>query len=228
MDKSEEIFRIVKEFNRTLYKRQTRSEYIVKRVTFSFQIVGSVLYLTSIIFSQLNVTRDMFGDNGAIVILFLGMITLVVSVFCDLCLTISQMARSRSRQDDAFIHEMKRDSEYAQRLLVHTKTDLKKLDDWLELKISRSKKKVSGLLGKYDKFTLFFAFGSLYSTYKNLIKDQVVSHNVIMAICAGLIGFCIGVFLTKAMIDRYEYYREIIKISLKQKKKEVATKKVAA
>jgi hypothetical protein len=152
----------------------------------------------------------------------------------DILIGVWSIINLKKRSYKWLILEIQHDKEAINELVSFDEELLKEAKQWLELKCSRMKNRISTFLGSSEKYALFSLMGLGWAAYKELSKTIDVkttcsstnflltgdpTHDIFLLGIAFLTGIFLGAMIVNYQVQRYTYLIELLDFSLKEKQK---------
>ncbi|CAI3159209.1 hypothetical protein MWMV2_MWMV2_03333 [Acinetobacter oleivorans] len=152
----------------------------------------------------------------------------------DILIGVWSIINLKKRSYKWLILEIQHDKEAINELVSFDEELLKEAKQWLELKCSRMKNRISTFLGSSEKYALFSLMGLGWAAYKELSKTIDVkttgsstnflltgdpTHDIFLLGVAFLTGVFLGAMIVNYQVQRYTYLIELLDFSLKEKQK---------
>jgi hypothetical protein len=135
----------------------------------------------------------------------------------------------KSHSIDWLLLEIRHDKKNIETLTSYKKVTLEEAQQWLQLKCTRMRNRVSTFIGNADKYAVFSLAGLGWSVWKEFSEKTSISmlsltkgdlaHTLLILGTAFLTGIALGAMVINYQLLRYAYKLEIIDFALKQKRK---------
>ncbi|HAV5772118.1 TPA: hypothetical protein JI173_17990 [Acinetobacter baumannii] len=152
----------------------------------------------------------------------------------DILIGVWSVINLKKRSYEWLILEIQHDKEAINKLVSFNEELLNEAKQWLELKCTRMKSRISTFLGSSEKYALFSLMGLAWAAYKELSKPIDTkttcsstnflltgdpTHDIFLLGVAFLTGIFLGAMIVNYQVQRYTYLIELLDFSLKEKQK---------
>ncbi|WP_129543627.1 hypothetical protein [Serratia sp. 1D1416] len=196
----------------------------------SFTLTMLIWFFNSFLNNKNRIKTEEFGtlESIALLLSILCLITGHLAIIIPAANELFNLKNWKKEEINNLIAEIDHDQEYAKNLMPYEIEELNHLSFWLNKKISRISKRISGFFG--EKTAIISMVGLIYTHIKETgVIDKLLETNSItnrnynyldditIYVLAFLLGLSLGAIFLKKIIGHYTYLLEIVELAVRLK-----------
>lgn len=208
---------------------KTRSEISSERIMEWIWLATSILFVILFVMAGFHKFITPLPEPLRYLALIIACFTILlpnIAMLIDMGMGFFQLARFKTESFRLLLLEVQIDKTNVESIAVFERKTLEEAKEWLEIKCSRIKSKISLFFGNPEKIALFSLVGFGWMTFKEFFNGKIPesipsvssdpAHFILLIVVALFTGVSIGAMLLNWQLKRYTYYMEIIGMALKK------------